>query len=95
MMTNDNPELERWLELEELKYRASLVQCRIQAGYTVEDVAKAMGRTAAAVVTVEDFDSDPHLSTMRRYSAAIGALGQHRVTALPEPESDGNESTPE
>lgn len=92
MMTT-NSDIERWLELEEIKYRASLVQCRIEAGISVDDLAMAMDRSVQMVQEVENFDSDPHLSTMRRYCAAIGALAQHRVTLLPEPESEGSPST--
>lgn len=83
--------LELWLELEDRKYRASLVQKRIEARLTREDVAHAMGRSGQAILQVEDLNSDPHLSTLRRYAAAVGALVDHRVFRWIEPEPDVTE----
>lgn len=46
---------------------------------TQSDVAKAMQRSKTAVSNFERLGSDPHLSTVRRYAAAIGALITHTV----------------
>lgn len=46
---------------------------------TQSDVAKAMQRSKTAVSNFERLGSDPHLSTVRRYAAAIGALIIHKV----------------
>jgi predicted transcriptional regulator len=84
-------DIERWQELEDLKYRASLVQCRIAAGITVHDIAVAAGVSDSFIERIEDFTADPHLSTLRRYAAAIGAAVHHSVRQVPadeEPEGD-------
>ncbi|QDF18946.1 helix-turn-helix DNA-binding protein [Gordonia phage SCentae] len=80
-----SPDLDRYLYLEDLKWRASLVQLRIAAGLSKEDVAKAWGTNAHQVEVIEDITSDPRLSTLRRYMASIGALSHHAVQMLPNP----------
>lgn len=75
-------ELERWQELEVLKFRAALIQRRIEAGITADNLLKAVGRRRKEwLEMMEDVNSDPPLSSVRRYAAAIGALVQHRVSA--------------
>ena len=84
-------DIERWQELEDLKYRASLVQCRIAAGLTVHDLAVSMGFSDEFVSRIEDFTKDAHLSVLRRYAAAVGAVVHHSVRQVPaeeEPECD-------
>lgn len=43
------------------------------------DVAALMQRSKTAVSNFERLGSDPHLSTIRRYAAAVGALVTHTV----------------
>ncbi|MFD6883004.1 helix-turn-helix domain-containing protein [Rhodococcus sp. NPDC060084] len=57
----------------------SLVTLRKQKRLTQEEVALRMGRSKTAVSNFERLGSDPHLSTIRRYAAAIGALVTHQV----------------
>lgn len=81
-------EFERWQELEDLKYRASLVQCRLAAGLTVHDIAVAMGVSDVFVARIEDFEEDAHLSTLRRYAVAVGAAVHHNVYQMPTESTD-------
>jgi len=46
---------------------------------TQSDVAELMQRSKTAVSNFERLGSDPHLSTIRRYAAAVGALITHTV----------------
>lgn len=72
-----------------LLFRWQLVRVRLRHGLTVEAVAERMGITPDAVVAqMERPDSDPHLSTVRRYAMAVGALVAHDVIpgAIEEPE---------
>ncbi|QDP44161.1 helix-turn-helix DNA binding domain protein [Gordonia phage JuJu] len=57
-----------------------LVQLRKDKGLTQAMVAARMGRDKAAVSNFERLSADPHLSTVRRYAAAIGARVSHQVT---------------
>ncbi|OBA88778.1 hypothetical protein A5633_08390 [Mycolicibacterium elephantis] len=64
----------------DLEMLADLVRLRQELGLTQEDVAKVIGRDKSAVSRFERLDSDPRLSTVRRYARAVGALIEHRVT---------------
>lgn len=66
---------------------AALVRIRREKGLTQEDVAQALGRDKSTVSRFERLDSDPRLSTVRRYACAIGALIEHRV-------SDSDDASP-
>ena len=79
-------DIERWQELEDLKYRASLVQCRIAAGLTVHDLAVAAGVSDRVIESIEDFTSDPHLSTLRQYASMVGAAVHYGVRQMPADE---------
>lgn len=57
----------------------ALVQMRKDKGLTQTEVAKRMKRDKAAVSNFERLSADPHLSTVRRYAAAIGASVTHDV----------------
>jgi transcriptional regulator with XRE-family HTH domain len=50
-----------------------LVQVRHDRGLTQRDVAERMGRSQPNVSAFERTGGDPHLSTIRRYAAAVGA----------------------
>ena len=72
-----------------LLFRWQLVRVRLHRGLTVEAVAERMGIAPDAVVDqMERPDSDPHLSTVRRYAMAVGALVAHDVITevIAEPE---------
>jgi len=73
-----------------------LVQMRKDKGLTQKVVAERMKRDVAAVSNFERLRADPHLSTIRRYAAAIGASITHRVVDI-DAEVTGNprESRPD
>lgn len=56
-----------------------LVALRKTKGMRQKDVAERMRRDKSAVSIFEQLGSDPHLSTIRRYAAAIGAIVTHSV----------------
>lgn len=85
--TADDDGLIRWQELEDIKFRASLIQCRIAAGITVEDLSRACGLHPDSVRRIEDFAFDPHLSTLRCYAVAMGAVVHHNVEHVPKTET--------
>lgn len=58
----------------------SLAQARRDRGLSVEQVADAMGFGVSDIKEFEASDSDPHLSTIRRYAHAIGVMVDHAVT---------------
>lgn len=77
---------EHWQELEDLKFRASLIQVRLSRRLTIDDVSQTCGLSKGTIRRIEDFTYDPHLSVLRRYSHAVGAVVQHRVGARIETE---------
>lgn len=66
----------------------TLVKIRKARGMTQQDVANALGRHKSSVSNFERLGADPHLSTIRRYAAAVGARITHTVEAV-----DGLEHT--
>lgn len=56
-----------------------LVQVRRDQGLTQRDVATRMGRSQPNVSAFERVGGDPHLSTIRRYAAAVGARVRWQV----------------
>lgn len=63
--------------LDELRSR------RISNGLSLDDVAERMGLSTGYVLGIENGTRDPHLSTMRRYVHAVGAVIQHQVLPAP------------
>lgn len=59
--------------------RAGLVECRREAGLSQRDVAERMGVSQQAVSKFEHYDSDPKLSTVRRYANAVGVMISHHI----------------
>lgn len=58
----------------------SLVEARKAAGMTQRDVAALLGIAQPTVAKFEAHDSDPKLSTIRRYALTVGAHVEHVVT---------------
>lgn len=56
-----------------------LIEARRTSGMSQKDVARALGISKAAVAAFERYDSDPHLSMVRRYALAVGAHIAHEV----------------
>ncbi|WP_432457948.1 helix-turn-helix domain-containing protein [Cellulomonas iranensis] len=63
----------------DMKLRRALVEARRAAGLSQQDVATALGIKQPSVAAFERYDSDPRLSTIRRYAVAVGAQVEHRV----------------
>ncbi|KLN67591.1 hypothetical protein ABM90_31075 [Rhodococcus erythropolis] len=57
----------------------ALVQRRRDSGLSQAEVADEMGRDKSSVCRFERLDSDPRMSTVRRYAGAIGALVTHHI----------------
>ena len=68
------------LAREDRQLKADLIGLRQRAGLTQTNVADMLGITQQAVNKLERYDSDPKLSTLRRYANAVGALVEHSVT---------------
>lgn len=60
--------------------KSQLIRAREQRGLSQRQVAERMGVTQQAVNKFERYDSDPKLSTLRRYANAVGAVVTHDVT---------------
>ena len=59
----------------------SLIAIRLQMGLSQETVGSRMGVSQPSVAAFESLDSNPTLSTIRRYALAVGAHISHQVTA--------------
>ncbi|AIC71933.1 Hypothetical protein ERS075564_00926 [Mycobacteroides abscessus] len=70
-----------------------LVEVRKAKGLTQQAVAERMRRDKSAVSNFERLGTDPHLSTIRRYAAAIGVMIKHDVRDF-DTEVSYSESTP-
>jgi DNA-binding XRE family transcriptional regulator len=68
------------LAREDRELKIELIAMRRDAGLTQKQVADLIGVTQQAINKLERYDSDPKLSTLRRYANAVGALVEHRVT---------------
>jgi transcriptional regulator with XRE-family HTH domain len=58
----------------------SLIAARIQMGLSQETVGIRMGVSQPSVAAFESLDSNPTLSTIRRYALAVGVHIAHQVT---------------
>jgi DNA-binding XRE family transcriptional regulator len=67
------------LAREDRKMKSELIALRQRAGLTQANVADMLGISQQAVNKLERYDSDPKLSTLRRYANAVGALVEHHV----------------
>ncbi|MDR1188372.1 MAG: helix-turn-helix domain-containing protein [Bifidobacteriaceae bacterium] len=57
----------------------ALVAMRKRHGLTQAEVAERMGVTQPSVAQFERYDSNPTLSTIRRYAMAVGAVVKSQV----------------
>lgn len=69
----------------------ALIILRRTLGLSQAVVAERMGVSQAAVSQFERVGTDPHLSTIRRYARAIGAMVHHKV----DPDGCGDTSASE
>lgn len=59
----------------------ALINLRVTAGISQESVAERMGITQPAVAAFEREDSNPTLSSIRRYALAVGAKVTYEVSS--------------
>jgi len=67
------------LAREDRAMRAELIRLRREAGLTQKMVAEMLGISQQAIHKFERYDSDPKLSTLRRYANVVGAVVEHQV----------------
>lgn len=67
---------------EEMLYE--LIQARRSAGLTQRALAELLGISQPAVAKFERHDSDPRLSTIRKYALCVGAHVRHEVVPAEE-----------
>ncbi len=77
-------------------FKASLVEMRKRHGLTQPQVAELLGVSQAAISKFESYDSNPTLSSIRRYALAIGATLRLEVVddLATEPEDAAASTTP-
>jgi len=78
-LTNPSHRLARILADQDEELMDRLVALRKHSGKSQQDVADAMGVSQSAVARIESGERDPHLSTVRRYAHAVGAVVTHTV----------------
>lgn len=66
-----------------------LVERRRRMGLTQEGVADLMGISQSAVARIESGNRDLHMSTVRRYAQAVGAVYEHHVLSRDEALAEG------
>lgn len=84
-MTPQSTSLDRSAEaLVESHYQLiqSLIAIRLQSGLSQETVGTRMGVSQPSVAAFEAADSNPTLSTIRRYALAVGAQINHQVSIV-------------
>ena len=69
---------------------SDLIALRKSKRITQQVLAERMGVTQATVASFERYDSDPKLSTIRRYAHALEALINHVVVADNDQFADGS-----
>lgn len=79
-MLKQAEERDRWL-IEDL------IHARHAAGMSVEDVAIALGWSKKAVEKFEAENSDPYMSTIRRYASAVSVRYKHELY-IKQPDKD-------
>ena len=59
-----------------------LIASRLQSGLSQEEVGIRMGVSQPSVAAFEAADSNPTMSTIRRYALAVGVHISHEITNL-------------
>ncbi|GAA1320524.1 helix-turn-helix domain-containing protein [Leucobacter albus] len=68
-----------FLAARDLQFRKQLVSWRIARGISQQELGERMGISQQAVNKFERYDSDPKLSSVRRYANALGLLIQYEI----------------
>lgn len=72
-------ESERWMMLEDYKFRATLIQCRMELGISGADFGQTVLGDPDLAARVENLGIDPTLSELRRYAVGLGVQVLHAV----------------
>jgi DNA-binding XRE family transcriptional regulator len=64
---------------EEFTVAAQLIEARMKANLTQEEVARLMGTTQSAVARLESGQPQPSLRSLRRYASAVGGRLEIRL----------------
>jgi DNA-binding XRE family transcriptional regulator len=77
----NDPEIQRaqFLAEQDFQLLRKLVELRKRLGLTQTMVAERLGISQPTVAAFERYDSDPKLSTIRRYAQVVGLLVGHKV----------------
>ncbi|MFX3680848.1 XRE family transcriptional regulator [Oceaniradius stylonematis] len=75
---------------EEFTLAAAMIEARMRASMTQEQIAKAMGTTQAAIARLESGRVPPSTRTLQRFAAATGT----KLRILFEPDADNRTDHP-
>jgi predicted transcriptional regulator len=64
---------------EEFSVASQLIEARMKANLTQEEVARRMGTTQSAVARLESGNPLPSLNSLKRYASAVGGRLEIRV----------------
>jgi len=81
-LDDPNQRLARDLVEADEKMLDELVAIRQEQRLTQAEVGGKMGISQGAVARIESGERDPHLSTLRRYAYAVGAVVTHQVERM-------------
>jgi len=86
----DDPKIEHAVDLfsADRALLDDLVRLRNAKGLSQQQVAERMNRDRTSVTKFERVDSNPRLSTIRRYALAVGARITHQVETVDDASSD-------
>lgn len=82
-------EVDQYLELETLRFRAALIQARIRSDISREDLCAEVGQQCFD--DMEDLTSDPRMSSIRRYCTAVGISFSASVSVFVDADSSDQE----
>ncbi|OBA46539.1 hypothetical protein A5789_04165 [Nocardia sp. 852002-51101_SCH5132738] len=89
-----NEQLGVELASEQLDLILDMREIRLERGYSVTQVAEAMGVDPAQVSRFESGATNPTMSTIRRYAKAVGAIFRIRAQRWEAENDESFESTP-
>lgn len=78
-LSNPKDQHARLLVEEDSKMLDELIAHARRQNLSQSEIARRMGVSASSVSRIESGERDPHLSTLRRYAFAIGAVIRHEV----------------
>lgn len=86
---NEEEQLATDLALNDYTLLMDLIRLRRSLGLKQVHVAERMGVSQPTIAKFESMDTDPKLSTVRRYALALGALVEHKISHTQRSFRDG------